>query len=113
MDAALRALADGTRRHILALVWREERTASDIASAFAMSRPAVSQHLKVLVETDLLALRREGTRRFYRANRAAVAKLTAELSAFWDEGLSRLRIAAERAERRKRAGAAKRKPRKR
>jgi DNA-binding transcriptional ArsR family regulator len=103
MDAALRALADGTRRHILALVWREERTASDIASAFAMSRPAVSQHLKVLVDSDLLALRREGTRRFYRANRSGVAKLQAELAALWDDGLGRLKRAAERAERAARA----------
>jgi DNA-binding transcriptional ArsR family regulator len=99
VDAALRALADGTRRHILALVWHEERSASDIASAFAMSRPAVSQHLKVLTGSDLLVLRREGTRRFYRANRAAVARLQAEFAAFWDDGLGRLKRAAEHAER--------------
>jgi DNA-binding transcriptional ArsR family regulator len=99
MDSALRALADGTRRHILVLVWREERTASEIASKFSMSRPAISQHLKVLIESDLVALRRAGTRRFYRANPLALAKLRAELAAFWDDGLSRLKQAAERAER--------------
>jgi DNA-binding transcriptional ArsR family regulator len=95
MDARLRALSDGTRRHILALIWQEARTAGDIASAFSMSRPAVSQHLRVLLESDLVLLRREGTRRFYQANHLAIAKLRAELSAFWDEGLSRLKRAAE------------------
>jgi DNA-binding transcriptional ArsR family regulator len=98
MDSALRALADGTRRHILALVWREERTASEIASEFSMSRPAVSQHLKVLLDSDLILLRRSGTRRFYRVNGSTIAKLRSELESFWDDGLARLKRAAERAE---------------
>jgi DNA-binding transcriptional ArsR family regulator len=99
MDLALRALADGTRRHILAIVWQDERMASEIAAEFAMSRPAVSQHLKVLLESELLLLRREGTRRFYRANQPAITRLQAELAAFWDDGLGRLKRAAERVER--------------
>jgi DNA-binding transcriptional ArsR family regulator len=98
----LRALAAGTRRHILALIWHEERTASEIASEFAMSRPAVSQHLKVLLNSDLVLLRRSGTRRFYRVNRSTIAKLQAELASFWDDGLARLKRAAERAERKPR-----------
>jgi DNA-binding transcriptional ArsR family regulator len=102
MDAALRALADGTRRHIIALVWSGERAASDIASEFSMSRPAISQHLKVLLDSDLILLRRSGTHRFYRVNRSAIVALQAELASFWDEGLARLKRAAERAERKKR-----------
>jgi DNA-binding transcriptional ArsR family regulator len=102
MDAALRALSAPTRRHILALIWHEERTASEIASEFSMSRPAVSQHLKVLLDSDLIALRRSGTRRFYRVNRPTMAKLKAELESFWDAGLARLKRAAERAERKPR-----------
>jgi DNA-binding transcriptional ArsR family regulator len=102
MDTALRALADGTRRHILALVRHEERTASEIASEFSMSRPAVSQHLKVLLDSDLVLLRRAGTRRFYRLNRSRMARLQAELATFWDDGLSRLKRAAEHAERKSR-----------
>ena len=98
MDATLRALADETRRHILTLVWQEERTASEIASEFAMSRPAISQHLKVLLDSDLVLLRREGTRRLYRVNRPAIVRLQAELASFWDDGLARLKHAAERAE---------------
>jgi DNA-binding transcriptional ArsR family regulator len=102
MDSALRALADGTRRHILAMVWHEERTASEIASEFSMSHPAVSQHLKVLLDSDLVSLRRSGTRRFYRVNQSAIAKLQTELALFWRGGLSRLKQAAERTERKPR-----------
>jgi DNA-binding transcriptional ArsR family regulator len=102
MDTALRALAAGTRRRIIALLWDEERTASEIASKFSMSRPAISQHLKVLLDSDLILLRRSGTRRFYRINGPAMAKLKAELGSFWDDGLARLKHVAERDERRPR-----------
>jgi DNA-binding transcriptional ArsR family regulator len=102
MDTALRALAAGTRRRIIALLWDEERTASEIASKFSMSRPAISQHLKVLLDSDLVLLRRSGTRRFYRINGPALAKLKAELGSFWDDKLSRLKHISERAERRPR-----------
>lgn len=95
----LRALADGTRRQILALVWRDERTAGEIAAKFAMTRPAVSQHLAVLRDSKLVSVRPEGTRRLYRANRQAIARLRAELGAFWDDRLTRLRDVAEAAER--------------
>jgi DNA-binding transcriptional ArsR family regulator len=98
MDTTLRALADSTRRHILALVWHEERSASDIASKFSISRPAVSQHLKVLLDSDLVSLRRSGTQRFYRTNHAAIAKVQDELSSFWDAALPRLKRAAEQTE---------------
>src|ERR1700716_525979 len=96
MDATLRALAAGTRRHILALIRDEERTANEIASEFAMSRPAVSQHLKVLLDSDLVLLRRSGTRRFYRLNQSTMTELRAELATFWDDGLARLKQAADR-----------------
>jgi DNA-binding transcriptional ArsR family regulator len=100
MDDLLRALADGTRRQILTLVMHEERTAGDIAARFAMSRPAVSQHLGVLLDTELIVVRREGTRRIYRANRRTMARLRAELASIWDDSLVRLKSAAEAAERR-------------
>jgi DNA-binding transcriptional ArsR family regulator len=102
MDTELRALADGTRRRILALVWDEERTATDIAAQFSMSRPAISQHIKVLLDSDLISLRRSGTQRLYRANQATVIALQVELASLWDRGLSRLKQAAQRAERRPR-----------
>jgi len=95
MDAKLRALADETRRGILALVWERERTAGEIADRFDMTRPAISQHLGVLLDCDLVAVRREGTRRLYVANRKGVAHLRAELEAFWDAGLKQLKRDAE------------------
>jgi len=98
MDEALRALADGTRRQILALVWRNELSAGQIADNFEVTRPAISQHLGVLRASRLVTVRRVGTRRLYRANRAAVAELRAYLEAFWDDRLARLRVAAETAQ---------------
>ncbi len=80
-------------------MWREERTAGEIAAGFTMTRPAVSQHLTILRESKLVFERHEGTRRFYRANRPAVARLRAELGAFWDDHLAQLKDAAEAAER--------------
>ena len=103
MDAAkLRALADETRREILTLVWEEEHTAGDIADRFDMSRPAISQHLGVLLECDLVAVRREGTRRLYVANHRAIANLRNDLETFWDASLRRLKVDAESAKRERR-----------
>jgi DNA-binding transcriptional ArsR family regulator len=95
MDAALRAIADPIRRSILSLVWREERTAGEIAARFEVSQPAISQHLKVLRETGLVGVRQAGTRRYYRADRAAMAALKALFEAFWDERLAALRAELE------------------
>ncbi|MEW6153790.1 MAG: metalloregulator ArsR/SmtB family transcription factor [Actinomycetota bacterium] len=68
MDDALRAVADPTRRAILSLVLDGERPAGEIAGHFpGMSRPAVSQHLRVLSDAGLVELRQEGARRLYRA----------------------------------------------
>jgi DNA-binding transcriptional ArsR family regulator len=102
MDAKLRALADETRRQILGLVWEAERTAGDISDRFDMSRPAVSQHLGVLLECNLIAVRREGTRRLYVANHQAIADLRDELETFWDASLRRLKVNAEAAKRKRR-----------
>lgn len=101
MDDALRALADGTRRRILTLVRDGERTAGAIAGEFAVSRPAISQHLKVLLDSELLIVRREGTRRHYRANRQGLESVREMLEAFWDDRLARLKEAAEAEERQK------------
>ena len=85
----LRAIADGTRRQILALVWHRERAAGEIAAGFAITRTAVSQHLAILRKSRLVTVRREGTRRLYRADLAAIARLRAELGRFWDDHLGR------------------------
>ena len=99
MDIALRAIADPRRRAILALVRERELPAGEIANRFDVTRPAISQHLAVLREAGLISERREGTRRLYRARPAGAAPLRAWLEAFWDDGLTRLRAAAEQEER--------------
>ena len=95
MDLALKAIADPTRRRILSLVWYDEQPAGAIAARFDMSQPAVSQHLKVLLEAGLVTLRREGTKRFYRADHRAMTAVRQLIEAFWDERLAALKHAAE------------------
>jgi DNA-binding transcriptional ArsR family regulator len=104
MEAAIKALAEPNRRRILELVATRELSAGEIASAFDISRPAVSQHLGVLREAGLLVDRREGTRRLYRARPEGLAPLSAFLERFWDQRLERLRLAAELEEGRRRSG---------
>jgi DNA-binding transcriptional ArsR family regulator len=102
VDAALKALAEPRRRAILRLVWSQELPATDIADEFAdVSRPAISQHLAVLKEANLVTERRDGTRRLYRANPVTMAELRAFLDDHWTSKLERLRDVAEAAETRK------------
>ena len=95
MDEALKALADGTRRRILALVSQEERTAGDIASHFTVSRPAISQHLKVLLDAGLVSVRGEGTKRFYQADAIGLEALRREMETLWRGRLDLLKQMAE------------------
>jgi DNA-binding transcriptional ArsR family regulator len=95
MEAAIRAIAEPRRREILRLVWDSELAAGEIASHFEVTRPAISQHLRVLREAGLVAERRVGTRRLYRARPETLAELRRFLEGFWDEGLDRLKRAVE------------------
>jgi len=104
MEAALRAIAEPNRRRILQLVTAKELSAGDIASRFEITRPAVSQHLGVLREAGLVSERREGTRRLYSLRPEGFDDLKSFLEAFWDEGLKRLKEAAELEEGRRRRG---------
>jgi DNA-binding transcriptional ArsR family regulator len=98
MEAALRAIAEPRRRVILELVRERELSAGEIASHFAVTRPAISQHLGVLKEAGLVDERRNGTRRLYRARPRGLAELKAFLDSFWDERLAALQQEAEREE---------------
>jgi DNA-binding transcriptional ArsR family regulator len=81
--AALRALADPRRRQMLELAWDRERSPSELASSCRLSRPATSQHLKVLREAGLVSVRRDGNRRLYRVRAGRLAQLRAMLDEFW------------------------------
>jgi DNA-binding transcriptional ArsR family regulator len=104
MEAALRAIAEPNRRRILQLVTAKELSAGEIASRFEITRPAVSQHLGVLREAGLVTERREGTRRLYSLRPEGFDDLKSFHEAFWDEGLERLKEAAEHEEGRRRRG---------
>ena len=95
MDAVARALAEPNRREILRLVRDEEQTVGQIAEHFAISRPAVSQHLRILEEADLVDIRPEGTRRWYRARPEGLGELRSWIDEFWAHRLTDLKREVE------------------
>ena len=100
--AGLGLLGDPTRRAIFELLARRPYTVGELAQQLPITRSAVSQHLRVLKDANLLTERRDGTRRLYRANTDTMAQLRAFLDDYWTSGLERLRDVAEAAEARKR-----------
>ena len=87
------ALADPTRRQIIQSLASGETAFGDIAEQFEMSRPAVSQHLKVLREAGLVAVRRDAQRRIYRVEASGLREVDEWLEKvrrFWDERLDDL-----------------------
>jgi DNA-binding transcriptional ArsR family regulator len=99
VDESLRAVADPTRRAILRLVRNDELPAGAIANHFPqISRPAVSQHLRVLTDAGLVTVRPQGNQRLYRWRRDGLRDAAAFVEEMWSEGLLRLKAAAEREE---------------
>jgi DNA-binding transcriptional ArsR family regulator len=96
MQAALEAVSNPRRRDILRLVWDSERSSSEIASHFDVTWQAVSHNLRVLREAGLIAERRDGTRRLYRAARDQLGPLEAFLTDMWRQDLERLGHAIDR-----------------
>jgi len=93
LDLTFAALADPTRRAILARLAQRDAMVGELAEPFAMSLPAISRHLSVLERASLIARRREGKHRRVSLNPQALAEATAWLDhyrRFWSEGLERL-----------------------
>ena len=86
-EMALAALSDPTRRLVFERILAAPRWVAAIAEGLPVSRPAVSQHLRVLKEAGLITERRNGTRRFYSANPQALGELRAAIEAMWQEAL--------------------------
>jgi DNA-binding transcriptional ArsR family regulator len=82
------ALADGTRRAIVACLAEGPQAVGELAAGLPVTRSAVSQHLKVLKDAGLVSERAEGTRRIYRLNPAAVAALRDQLDTYWQRALA-------------------------
>jgi DNA-binding transcriptional ArsR family regulator len=95
---ALSALADPTRRAIFEQLRLGPRSVGQLAEGLPVSRPAVSQHLRVLRAAGLVGERRAGTKRIYRVDPDGVAGLRAYFDAFWDDALAAFQRAVEREE---------------
>jgi DNA-binding transcriptional ArsR family regulator len=93
---AIGALADPTRRRVFEQLADGPRPVGELAKGLPVSRPAVSQHLRVLREAGLVRERREGTRRFYSLDGDGLAELRAYIEGFWDDTLAAFKEAAER-----------------
>jgi DNA-binding transcriptional ArsR family regulator len=95
---ALAALADPTRRAVFETLRHGPRSVGELARGLPVSRPAVSQHLRVLKLAGLVRERRVGTRNFYSVDGDGLAELRDYFEGFWDEALAAFKDAAEREE---------------
>jgi len=91
----LDALGDPTRRQIFELLRSGPRSVGELAAGLPVSRPAVSQHLRVLEEVGLVTHQRNGTRHLYELDSAGVGVLRDWVDEFWSEALARFKAAAE------------------
>jgi DNA-binding transcriptional ArsR family regulator len=92
---ALEALGDPTRRAIFELLVERPQPVRELADALPVSRPAVSQHLKVLKQSGLVLDRADGTRRIYRVDPTGVAAMRKYLDQMWDTALAAFAAAVE------------------
>lgn len=89
------ALADPTRREIFSRLAVRPRSVTDLADDLPVSRPAVSQHLRVLKDAELVKVRPEGTRRIYAVDPEGLRAIRAELDTFWSAALSNFKRLVE------------------
>ena len=101
IEKVIHSISEPNRRDILNLLRNGELPSSEIATHFAISAPAISQHLKVLEKSGLVTVRKAGTKRYYRIRREGLDELKQYLDSFWDDSLLRLKEAAEAEERKK------------
>jgi DNA-binding transcriptional ArsR family regulator len=92
------ALGDPTRRTIFARLAAAPSAVGELADTMPISRPAVSQHLKILKTAGLVIDERAGARRIYRVNQAGLSQMRAELDTFWNDTLSAYRHAVEQSQ---------------
>ncbi|HKG09611.1 MAG TPA: metalloregulator ArsR/SmtB family transcription factor [Gaiellaceae bacterium] len=98
---AIQALGDPTRRSIFERLRRGPRAVGELARELPVSRPAVSQHLRVLKEAGLVTEQRNGTRRIYGVDAQSVAELRDYFDEFWSDALESFKRAVEQDEGRK------------
>jgi DNA-binding transcriptional ArsR family regulator len=91
-------LGDRTRRAIVAALAERPRAVGDLADQLPVSRPAVSQHLKVLKQAGLVTERAEGTRRLYRLDPSGIEAMRNQLDSYWNQALVGFKDVVERTE---------------
>lgn len=89
------ALADGTRRAVFEALAQQPQSVGELAANLPVSRPAVSQHLKVLQDAGLVQSTRAGTRNIYEVNQDGLASLRTYLESLWSEALANLKSVSE------------------
>jgi len=90
------ALADPTRRQVFERLAKRALSVGAIADELPVSRPAVSQHLRVLTQAGLVTHDRDGTRRVYRVDPRGIEAMRRYLDKFWDRALAAFKAAAEK-----------------
>src|ERR1700743_3421215 len=100
-NAAFNALGDPTRRAIFEKLHKHPLAVVDIANGLPVSRPAVSQHLKVLREAKLITLKTVGNNNIYELDREGILAMRNYLDKFWDDALSNFKTLAEKTEKHK------------
>jgi DNA-binding transcriptional ArsR family regulator len=101
---AITALADPTRRIVFERLRRGPQPVVELARGLHVSRPAVSQHLRVLKEAGLVRDRKEGTRHYYSVDGDALAELREYFESFWEDALAAFKEEVEKGERNEPAG---------
>ena len=94
-ETTLTALADPMRRRVLDRLKKRPRSVNEIVQALPISQPAVSQHLKVLQDANLVAVRRDGNKRIYSIKREGLEDVRNYIEGFWNEALDRFAREAE------------------
>ncbi len=92
----LEVAAEPTRRRLLQLLAAGERTVTELASQFTVTRSAISQHLGILAEVGLVTARKQGRERYYRLDGDGVSRLRGLFESFWSDELDRLVADARR-----------------
>lgn len=98
-DRVLDALGDPTRRAVLRRLRSGARSVQEIADGLDVSRPAVSQHLKVLKDAGLVTDRQEGTRRIYQLDPTGIEAVRSYFDTFWQHALAAFKTAVEKEDR--------------
>lgn len=96
MNAVLDLVGDGTRRQILEMLRNQPRPVSEIAAELPVSRPAVSRHLRLMLQAGLVGVEQRGTRRYYRVRPDGFAEIVRYWDQFWSGALEEFKGYAER-----------------